>query len=55
MTSYSIEISKKFVFVDELNNVVNDSLSDGIYGEETLRIIREYLKKRISEIEKEHG
>ena len=55
MTNYSTEILKKSAFVDEMNNVINDPLSAGIYGEETLKIVKDYLTRRLAEIIKEHG
>jgi len=55
MSNYSSEILKKSAFVDEINNVINDPLSAGIYGEETLKIVKDYLTRRLAEIIKEHG
>jgi hypothetical protein len=55
MSNYSIEILKKSAFVDEMNNVINGPLSAGIYGEETVKIVKDYLTRRLAEIIKEHG
>jgi hypothetical protein len=55
MTNYSSEILKKSAFVDEINNVISDPLSAGIYGEETMKIVKDYLTRRLAEIKKEHG
>ena len=55
MSNYSSEILKKSAFVDEMNNVINDPLSAGIYGEETVEIVKDYLTRRLAEIIKEHG
>lgn len=52
MSSYSSDMLKKATFTDELNNVLNESIVPLDQQDESFLVVREYLLKRVKEIEK---
>ena len=54
-SNYSVDYLKKAAFVDELNNVIKVmEIESTEYFDQELVVVKEYLEKRIKEIDVDH-